>query len=150
MTWYVIYKTSTGALVSQGDVIANPGETDAQAIARLEAAGNTVVNIGTTPTSGWEWNPVTHQFEAPPSPRIIDKTSFINRMSVAEQRLFLGFQFTSATNGQKQNVQTLVQYLCTIGNLVNLDSPSIQQGINYLSTTNPQVLTPARVAEVLA
>lgn len=136
---YVIYNVSTGADVSRTALLS--------AIADPLPAGLSFKQVA-DPSPFFIWNPATLDFVAPPAPRVISKTEFVDRLTVAEHRSFFGAAHGSLVNGQKQNVVSFMMYLMVLGDTVNLDGPSIVTGVNYLQTVG--VLGAGRAAQVLA
>lgn len=136
---FCIYQTATGELVSTTDSLA--------LIASPLPGGLSVIEVA-NPASGWVWNPGTLNFIAPPSPRIISKTEFIERFTLAEKKELFGFMYGSSfTAAQQKNLASIMRYMDFIDS-VNLDSTDIQTGVNYFVTVN--ILTAARRDAVLA
>jgi hypothetical protein len=137
MAYYAIYETSNGRLVSQGTVIANPLPT-----------GLTAVDIINPPADGYIWDAVLRTFIPPPAPRIIGKTVFIKRFTLAEQKEMFGFMYgTTYTAAQQKNLASLMRFMDFL-DLIDLDDTTLVSGISYLTTVG--ILTAGRAAVVLA
>lgn len=135
--YYVIYNSSTGALVSQGTVLTSP-----------LPAGLTSQDIVSPPADNTVWDTVSRSFVTKPSPRIIPKHEFIQRFSIAERRELFGFMHGNTyTAAQQKILASILRYLDFLDR-IDLDDVAIQQGVNYLETAG--VLAAGRAAQVLS
>lgn len=135
--YFVLYNTITGDLVSQGTVVANP-----------VPVGLTAQDIINPPADNTVWNTTSRSFVVRPSPRIIPKSDFIQRFTIAERKEMFGFSHgTTYTAAQQKNLAALMRYMDFLDR-IDLDDAAIQQGVPYLETIG--VIAVGRAAQVLA
>ncbi len=73
MTWYAVYNEASGILSSIGSVLVEAGETEADAIARINAKGMGVKTLPGDPRGiSQVWNATTREFDpyTPPPPTL--------------------------------------------------------------------------------
>lgn len=123
---YAVYDTSTGALISTGDVVANP-----------LPAGMSVVTVAST---NGIWDTATHSFS--PAPVIhppIPKVVIIQRLTVTE---FQGFK-----NSTDPNIEYFWE-MFKAADSIDPNDPATQNGFAY--ATSIGILASGRTAQILA
>lgn len=135
--YFVLYNTITGDLVSQGTVVANS-----------VPVGLTVQDIINPPADNTIWNTASRSFVVRPSPRIIPKSDFLQRFTIAERKEMFGFSYGSTyTPDQQKNLAALMRFIDCLDR-IDLDDAAIQQGVPYLETMG--IVAVGRAALVLA
>lgn len=136
---YCVYETATGNLVST---------TSALNLVASPLPGGLSVKQVADPPQGYVWSTSSLDFVAPPSPRIITKSTFIERFTLTEKKEIFGFQYgTTYTAAQQKNLASIMRYLDFV-DVIKLDSTDIQTGVNYFVTV--AILTAARRDAILA
>lgn len=123
---YAVYDTTTGVLISTGDVVANP-----------LPAGMSATTVAST---NGIWNTSTHVFD--PAPVIkppISKVTIIKRLTVTE---FQGF---------KNSTDPQIEYFWEMfrsADSIDPNDPATQNGFAY--ATSIGILASGRTAQILA
>lgn len=133
MTWFAVYETSTGALVSVGTVVADP-----------LPAGLSSVSLGLTRPSG-VWNPATHAFDpAPITKGTISRRDFWRRFTLAEREALHNVRLTG-TAARKNKIEAFLDY---ISDGVDLDDAAVVSVVQAMETFG--ILAAGRAAQILA
>jgi hypothetical protein len=103
MTWFAVWKTSNGELVSVGTVVASP-----------LPAGLSTTDLGQDQPSG-VWNNVTHTFDpAAVLKAVLTLKEFAQRFTVAEREALWDIQ-QNGTATQKKKLGAFRQYMTDAG-----------------------------------
>ncbi len=149
MTWYAVYNESSGAPISTGSVIAEVGETEADAIVRLNAKGMGVKTLPGDPRLVSQvWNPATREFDAfTPPPPTLDKGEFLDLITASErEELFEASRKSNNENVRKQ-LQAFFDWL-KIVDTVDLGDPYVVTAVNGMESAG--LIGEGRAAEILA
>ena len=135
MTWFAVYETATGRLISIGEVVASP-----------LPAGLTAVDVGLTPPSG-VWNSVTHAFDpAPVLKAVLAARDFWQRFTPAEREALWDMR-ANGTATQKKKLGAFQDYITSSGT-VDLNDAYIQASVNLMESAG--VIAAGRAAVILA
>lgn len=113
MTWYAVYEEASGKLTSTGTRIAEPGETEADAIARLNARGLGVKILAGDPRlTPSTWNSTTLEFDAttPPLPHV-EKSEFLALFTEAEREDIFEAARKHTNANVKRRIQAFLDWL---------------------------------------
>ena len=134
-TWQAIWETTTGRLVSVGDVVTDP----------LPAGLSTTV-IGPSPPVGI-WNVLTHTFDpAPVLKSVLILREFWQRFTQVERETLVNIQLTGTQN-QKNKLTAFKDYLRDAG-VADLNDAYIQAIVNLMETAG--IIAVGRAAVILA
>ncbi len=123
---YAVYDTTTGALISTGDVVANP----------LPAG----MSVTTVTSIAGIWNTTTHTFDPVPVVRPpITKVVIIKRLTVAE--------FQAFKNSTDANIEYFWEMFRSADSIDPNDTAT-QNGFAY--ATSIGILASGRTAQILA
>lgn len=135
MTWFAVWKTSNGELVSVGTVVASPLPN-----------GLATTDLGANPPIG-VWNDVTHVFDAGQTLKaVLSLKDFAQRFTTAERESLWNMQ-ANGTAPQKQKLGAFRQYLSDAGS-VDLNDAYIVASVNLMESAG--VLAAGRAAVILA
>lgn len=135
MTWFAIWRTADGALVSVGTVVASP-----------LPAGLSQTDIGADAPIG-VWNNATHVFDARPVLKsVLSLKQFWDRWTQAEREALMGLQLTG-TQGQKNKLGAFKDYVRDAG-LVDCNDAYIQSAVNLAESAG--IIAAGRAAVILA
>lgn len=130
MSWFAIFNSTTGGLVSVGTVIAAPLPQEL-----------TSVSVGDTAPKG-NWNVVTRVFDIPPIVKpVLEPIEFLRLFTFAEE---VAIRTAAKTD---VGIEVFLARLAA-SNKVHLDHPDTRGGMGYLVAKS--LITPARSAEILA
>lgn len=135
MTWFAVWRTADGELVSVGTVVASP-----------LPAGLSVTDLGANPPTG-VWNSITHVFDpAAVLKPVLSLKDFAQRFTTAEREALQGILATG-TQTQKNKLNAFRTYLTDCGN-ADLNDAYIVASVNLMETAG--VLAAGRAAVILA
>lgn len=135
MTWFAIWKTSDGELVSVGTVVSSP-----------LPSGLSSTELGESPPSG-VWNSSTHVFDAAAVLKpVLRLRDFQQRFTQAEREALWDVQ-QNGTATQKKKLGAFRQYLTDAGE-ADLNDAYIVSSVNLMETAG--VIAAGRAAQVLA
>ena len=148
MTWYAVYNESTGVLTSTGSVIAEPGETEAEAIARLDARGLGVLILPGDPRLVSQiWNTTTREFDPfTPPPPTLDKGEFLALFTEAEREEMFDAARNHPSGVVRKRLQAFLDWL-KIVDAVDLDDDYVARAVNGMETVG--ILGASRAAEIM-
>lgn len=135
MTWYAVWRTADGELVSVGEVLANP-----------LPAGLSTTNLGASPPDG-TWNKTTHAFDpAAVLKAVLTLRDFWGRFTAAEREALWDMR-ANGTATQKKKLGAFKDYLTDCG-FADLNDSYIQTSVNLMESAG--VLAAGRAAVILA
>jgi hypothetical protein len=133
-SWFAVYRTADGTLVSTGTVVANP-----------LPAGLTAKDFGAAQTG--IWNKTTKVFDpAPVLKAVLSLKDFWNRFTVAEREALMNLQLVG-TQTQKNKLGAFKSYVSDVG-LADLNDAYIQSSVNLLESVG--IIAAGRAAVILA
>jgi hypothetical protein len=134
MSWFAVWRTADGALVSTGTVLGSP-----------LPGGLSSTDFG-TPQTGL-WNAATHVFDAAPVLKsVLTLRQFWDRWTTAEREALMNLQQTG-TQAQKNKLYAFKDYVHDAG-LVDCNDAYIQTSVNLAETAG--IIGAGRAAVILA
>ena len=148
MTWFAVYDETSGILASTGSVIAEAGETEADAVARLNAKGMGVKTLPGDPRKvSQTWNSTTREFDAvTPPPPTLDKGEFLSLFTEQEREGL--FEASRKSNNQtiRKRLQAFFDWLKIVEG-VDLGDAYVVTVINGMESAS--LIGAGRAAEIL-
>lgn len=148
MTWYAVFNEVSGALVSTGSVIAETGETEVEAIMRLNNRGMNVKTLPGDPRPiSQVWNKDTREFEpfTPPPPHL-DKGEFLDLFTDDEWIDLSEASRKSNNQAFRKRLQAFFDRLKMV-EVVDLGAPYVVTAVNSMESAG--LLDAGRAAEIL-
>lgn len=120
MTWFAVWQTASGDLVSVGTVVASP-----------LPAGLSTTDLGANPPSG-VWNKVTHVFEASTLKASLPFKLFLQRFTQTESEALQNLLATG-TQAQKNKLNAFIEY-CKADSAVDLNDAYVVASVNLMES----------------
>ena len=149
MTWYAVFDNTTGSLKSTGSVIVEVGETEADAIVRLNAKGLGVKTLPGDPRSiSQVWNETTREFDPfTPPPITLDKGDFLALFTEAEREDLFEASRKSNNQNVRRRLQAFFDWLKIVEG-VDLGDPYVETAVNGMESAS--LIGNGRAAFILA
>lgn len=129
MSWYAVYHSTDGALVSVGSSVADP-----------LPSGLASKTYATRPDQGQvRWNPTLLDFEPYKVAPVLSRVQYAQRFTAAERKAI-----RDSTDATAQDLE----YQTRLADTIDLGSQNVINGVNYLESIG--LIGVGRAAEILA
>jgi len=112
MSWYAVYTTSTGALVSVGTVVADP----------LDGSLTAKELSGQPNFSTHHWDTGTKDFVITTPSTVMGKSSFLDRFTLTEKKRLSLIDDLQASDKTKRDVKSFLNFLQIVESVDKADS----------------------------